>query len=326
MNEADAPRPLGFLALLRQLERDAKGKPRIGKNTTLAQEIATIGQDPFLAFPHSDMSDIRKDKSGRPDLRNQIIGFFGPHGALPLNTTEEVLRWAQSGDLAFVKFTDIFATRFQQLFFRAWSDARAITQFDHADDNRFTRYLGALIGVGTDAWQDDDGAVNTRQLALAALAVGRVKSPVKLQQMLRFDLDADIRVLEHEPTWIAFEPDSLSMLGQQGSTVGRDCFVGARAQTVNEKIRIDIRAKSLAEYRGLLPGGPAHARMMQIVNGYLGRTSEVTVSLSLPAEAFEPAVIGKSAELGWMASVPANTPPPPGTWLQGATYALGQAA
>lgn len=319
-------RPIGFLALLRRLEREGRGKPRIGKNTALKEEIVRIGQDPFLAFPHSDMSDIRKDKQGRPDLRNQIIGFFGPHGALPLNTTEEVLRWAQSGDLAFVKFTDVFATRFQQLFFRAWSDARAITQFDHEDDDRFSRYVGALIGIGTPAWQNRGNLSDINRLSMAALAVGRVKSPVRLRQMLRFDLKADISIDEHVPSWIAFEPDTLNRLGQQGSTLGRDCFLGARAQTVNDKIVIRIRAKTLAEYREFLPGGVSHTRMLDIVNGYLGRTFEVSVALSLPAEAFEPAVIGKSAELGWMASLKPEPAPPPGTWLPAATYALSQAA
>ncbi len=326
MTEHVEERPVGYLALLRKLERDADGKPRIGRNTTMAEEVATIGQDPFLAFPGSDMSDIRRDKAGRPDLRNQIIGFFGPHGALPLNTTEEVLRWAQSGDLAFVRFTDLFATRFQQLFFRAWSDARAITQFDHPDDDRFARYVAALIGIATPAWAERGEIPDANRLAMASLGIGRVKSPVKLQQMLRYDLGAAIGIDEHVPTWIDFEADSLSQLGQQGSTLGRDCFLGSRAQTINEKITIRVRAHTLAEYRDFLPGGAAHTRMLDIVNGYLGRSFEVAVALSLPADAFAPAVVGKSAELGWMATLTPEPPPPPGTFLTGATYTLSAAA
>ncbi|WP_373634951.1 type VI secretion system baseplate subunit TssG [Yoonia sp. SS1-5] len=320
------PRPVGYLALLRKLERESTGKPRIGKNTTLSEEVATIGQDPFLAFPASDMSDIRKDKAGRPDLRNQIIGFFGPHGALPLNTTEEVLRWAKSGDLAFVKFTDLFATRFQQLFFRAWSDARAITQFDHEDDDSFSRYVGALIGIGTPAWKDRGVLSDTKRYSMVSLGMGRVKSPVRLRQMLRYDLGADITLDEHAPTWIMFEADGLNRLGMQGSTIGRDCFLGSRAQSVNEKIVIRIKAKTLDEYRDFLPGGMSHTRMRDIVGGYLGRTFEVAVSLSLPSDEFEPAIVGKSAELGWMATLSPNPEPPPGTYLPGATYTLSDAA
>lgn len=295
---------VGFLALMRKLERQAQNKPRIGKNVSMKEEVVSLGQDPFLAFPKTDFSHIGTTKEGKPELRNQLIGFFGPHGALPLNTTEEVTRWVNAGDMAFVRFTDIFSTRFQSLYFRAWSDARAITQFDHTDGDRFSKYIGAILGKGTPAWQNRTEAVSdTNGLALASLAMGRVKSPMRLQQMLQYDLRSDIHVEEHVPTWISFEPDSMQMLGMQGSTLGRDCIVGARVQSVNEKIAIHIRTQTLDEYRTYLPGGRSYLRLRDIVAEYLNQTFEVDVALSLPADQMAPAVIGQSAELGWMASL-----------------------
>ena len=47
---------------------------------------------------------------------------------LPLNTTAEVQQWYLMRDEAFVRLADLFTNRFQQLFFRAWSDAHAISQ------------------------------------------------------------------------------------------------------------------------------------------------------------------------------------------------------
>ena len=138
-----APETYGFLAFMRVMERRGRGKPRIGKNATLREETVTVGQDPSLAFPESDISEITLDGK-RPQIRNNILGFFGPQGALPLNTTEEVKRWVDRGDRAFVSFTDLFATRFLQLFFRSWSDVRAITQFDHETGDRFRLYLAAF--------------------------------------------------------------------------------------------------------------------------------------------------------------------------------------
>jgi len=280
------------------------------------------------ALARTSFSDIDIAKDGKPELRNQIIGFFGPYGALPLNTTEEVARWVNDGDIAFVRFTDIFATRFQSLYFRAWADARAITQFDHDDGDRFSTYVAALIGKGTPAWQRRTQYVDDiNSLAMAPLAMGRIKSPLRLQQMLAYDLGADVHVEEHVPTWIMFEADSLNMLGMQGSTLGRDAIVGGRVQSVNEKIKINIRTKTLAEYRTYLPGGAAYLRLKDIVTEYLSQTFEVAVALSLPADQMAPAVIGQSAELGWMATLtpqdPANTPK---TYLPAATYQLHDAA
>ena len=188
---------IGYLAFLRRQERLAGEKPRIGENTTLKQETVTIGQDPFMAFAKSDMSRIEIGPGGKPEIRNQIIGYFGAHGALPLNQTEEALRWANNGDLAFVKFTDIFATRFQQLFYRAWANTRAITQFDHPTGDRFSDYVGSLVGIGNPANKNRDALEDINKLALAPLATGRVKSPVRLRQMLRQDLDANVEVEEH---------------------------------------------------------------------------------------------------------------------------------
>ncbi len=317
---------IGYLNYLRRIEQAGAGKPRIGKSTALKQETVAIGQDPFMGFPQHDFQRITQHKRGVPEVRNHIIGFFGAQGALPLDITEETYRWVRNGDMAFVRFTDIFATRFQQLFYRAWSDSRAITQFDHPDGDRFATYVGALLGIGTPAYRDRDDLEDLNKLALAPLAVGRVKSPKKLQQMIEADLGADVWVEEHVPVWIAFEEDAQNALGMTGSTLGQDTYLGARVQSVEEKIVIHIHTPTLAEYRAFLPGGESYTRLHDIVAWYLGVALEVSVSLSLPAGEVQLAEVGKSAELGWMAVMPSNDPPAPDEPVQGATYALTDAA
>jgi type VI secretion system protein ImpH len=312
------PDQFGFLALMRVMERKAHGRPRIGKNATLKEEIVTIGQDPSLSFPVSDLSDVAL--GAKPVIRNNILGFYGPQGALPLNTTEEVRRWLDRGDRAFVAFTDVFATRFLQLFFRAWSDVRAITQFDHETKDRFRDYLGALMGMGTPACHNRDVLPDINKIYLAPLAMGRVRSPKKLEQMIEIDLGATVRIDEHQLSWMVLEPDNTNRLGQIGSTLGRDMYLGARVPTVNDKIRITLRTRSLREYRDFLPGGALHARLHALVRWYVGRSVDVDVALSIPAHEMPPAVLGKSTELGWVASL---APPAHRQGLiPGASYAL----
>ncbi|MFM2388918.1 MAG: hypothetical protein RLZZ437_473 [Pseudomonadota bacterium] len=314
----NAPDSYGFLALLRLMERKSRGKPRIGKNTTLKEEALTIGQDPSLSFPTHDVSAI--ETGARPVVRNNILGFYGPQGALPLNTTEEVRRWLDKGDKAFVAFTDVFATRYLQLFYRAWSDARAITQFDHEDGDRFRHYVGSLIGMGTDGFQGRDVFPDINKVYLAPLVIGRVHSPKKLEQMLEIDLRADVHIEEHCLSYMVLEPNDRNRLGQSGSTLGRDMYLGARVPTVNDKIRLNLRTRNLKEYRDFLPGGALHARMQAIVRWYLGRSVDVDVQLSLPADQMPAAVLGKTTELGWLASLapPANRR----GLVPGASYAL----
>jgi len=174
----------GLLSLLRRLERNAPDKPRIGYSQRVRDDIVKLGQDPFLAFPTREVSASDLD-GPQASVRSPVLGFFGPHGALPLHTTEEVLRWVDAGDEAFVAFTDIFATRFLQLFYRAWANARPIVQFDHASDDRFQKYLLSLVGLGTESYGDQATIPDTFRLSYTSLFLGRVKSPRRLQQTLQ---------------------------------------------------------------------------------------------------------------------------------------------
>ncbi|WP_165352810.1 type VI secretion system baseplate subunit TssG [Loktanella sp. IMCC34160] len=309
----------GYLSLLRVLERRAQGKPRIGRSRRTRDEIARMGQDPFLAFPDSDLSAVDVSKSP-PVVRPRFLGFFGPFGALPLNTTEEVFRWTETGDRAFVEFTDIFATRFLQLFYRAWADTRSITQFDHADDDRFQKYLLTFAGLGTPAYRNQSPFPDTLRLGYSGLSTGRVKSPTRLRQMLEKLLKTDIRVEEMVPGWMEFEPDGLARLGMQGSTLGQDIHLGSRIQSIGEKIRLHIRTRTLDAYRRFLPGGPDHAHLEMMVLSYLGVAFEVDVAVWLPQSQVEPAKLGTSVQLGWMACVA----PPGGSdaLVQGTNYRL----
>lgn len=321
-----APPDAGLLALLRHLERESPEKPPIGRAARLRDDIVRIGQDPRLAFPAGDFSAPHETGSrgeGRRDkgLRTQVLGFFGPQGALPLNTTEEVARWLDGGDDSFVSFTDILATRFQQLFFRAWSDAHAISQFDHPGSDRFNGYVAAIAGVGTPAYRDHDGLNDIARLPMVSLFGGRVRSPVRLRQMIETHLGVPTEVEEHVPYWMEFDAADTSALGQRGSSLGRDMYLGARVQSVGEKIRLHLRTASLSDYRRFLPGQPGYQRLADIVFWYLGKTFVVDIALSLPAREVEPAALGKSASLGWMAALaPANDDPD--AYVTAASFAL----
>lgn len=314
----------GLLALLRRLEREAKGKPRIGRNHRLKDEIAALGQDPSLSFPGSDFSSVSIDAKGKADLRSNFLGFFGPQGALPLNTTEEVARWVDSGDESFVKFTDIFTARFLQLFFRAWSDSHAISQFDVPEEDRFQTYIGALGGVGTPAFRKRDRVEDVTRMPMVSLVAARVKSAVRLRQMIEHHLGAEVTVEEHVPGWLDFEENDQSKLGQQGSSLGRNTYLGARLQSVGEKVCLHIRTTTLEEYRSYLPGGTAHAQLCDLVFWYLGKSIDVAVNLSLPSSEVAPAKLGETTELGWMAALTPKTDA--GGFVSAATFTLDTAA
>lgn len=291
----------GFLALLRRLEREAEGRPRIGRSARLRDEVVDIGQDPQLAFAAEELSRPENAEK-RPAIRANFMGYYGPQGALPLNTTEEVLRWQQEGEEAFVRFTDIFATRFFQLFFRSWSDSHAISQHDRPEEDQFGKYIASVAGIGTPAFLDHDSFPDIARLPLVSIFGGRVRSAVRLRQMLTSYFRLPVEVQEHVPTWLEFEADEQRGLGSGGS-LGRDMYLGSRLQSVNEKICIHLHLPDAETYENFLPGRARHRRLADLVFWYLGRSYEVDLALTLPPPAVPAAQLGQTVSLGWLAAM-----------------------
>ena len=313
------PTDFGFLALLRDIERSQPKRPRIGRNATLKDEQVRLGQEPFQAFPNANITQVQERSDGRLRVRSNFLGYFGPQGALPLNVTAEVRQWYLQRDDAFVRLADIFTNRFQQLFFRAWSDARGITQFDHAGDDRFQNYLGAFVGLAQPSLRGRGTVRDVDRLPLVGLVMARVKSPARLKQLLEAVCHTTITVDENIPVWLPLETSDQSRLGAVGSSLGRDCRLGSRVQSVNEKIRVCVRTETLVEYQSYLPGGKNFVRLTELLFSYLGHETEVDIAPSLPADQIKGAILGKGVALGWTGWM-APPKPEPGSYRNDAAF------
>ena len=295
------PYRFDLLALMREFERSEPDKPRIGKAQVTSQEIVRLGQDPFLDFPASNLDGYEEEPGKTPNIRSRFLGFFGPQGALPLATTLEAYHWMRRRDDAFVRFVDIFTIRFIQLFFRAWADARPISQFDRPEDDRFFAYVGSMIGIGTAPYRDRDRVPDIAKLPFAGLLGARVKSASRLEAALRGVLGVDVRIREREGMWLDFEDSDLTRIGTSGATLGQDTYLGARVYSINDKAVIELRARTAEEYDALLPGGTMFARLADMVAFYLGDTVDFDVEVALPRRFQRPAQMGVSGQLGWNA-------------------------
>lgn len=300
------PHLFDLFRVLREFERSTPHKPRIGDSTTLAQDIVVMGQDPFVDFPSATIKKMDVTAKGTPRLYTQFMGYFGPQGALPLNTTLEAMSWLQR-DPSFARFADMFANRFQQLFFRAWADARPIAQHDRPSDDKFMRYVGAFSGIGTAAYAERDAVPDLAKLAYSGLASSRIKSARRLMQLLRGVTGLDVWILERIGSWLSFEPDARTALGAKGSSLGQDTVLGVRAFSINDKFRIVLKAETLEQYKSMLPGGAVARRVADLVFYYAGHRFEYDVELQLPAKLAPATRLGVSGQLGWTAWV---APPP----------------
>jgi type VI secretion system protein ImpH len=306
---AARPQIYDMFKVLREYERTYKEKPRIGDATVVEDEIIVPVQDPFMEFADTNITALDSTSRGVPRLHTRFLGYFGPHGALPLSTTLEVYDWFRHSDPSFVRFADIFAIRFLELFYRAWADAKPIAQHDRPKDDRFAGYVGVFSGIGTRAFGSRDSLPDIAKLPYSGLAGARVKSARRLSQLVRGALKLDATIIERIGSWLVFEPSDVMAVGQNGSALGVDAVLGVRSYSIGDKFRINIKTTSLEQYRSLLPGSMLAEQLADLVFYDIGYRYEYDVELSLPARLAPPTRLGESAQLGWTSWVAPPTEP-----------------
>lgn len=295
----DEPWRFDFYAVLRRLERSFRDRPRIGEVATKREDYVALGEQAFLDFPASTISDADRDLQGRLRLFVKFLGLLGPQGALPLATTEESYHWQLARDDAFPRFLDILNHRFLQLFYRAWADARPVAQHDRPDLDRFAAYIGSMIGVGSKPYLDRDSVPDAEKLAHAGLLGAQAKSASRLQRFLAGLFKADVEIEQFLGMRLVFDEADRTRLGGAHCTLGADALLGASVYSVEDKFRVKIVARDLEQFERFLPQGDRCEKLADAVFLHLGEQFEWDVELALPVGEVKPVRLGQSGRLGW---------------------------
>ena len=294
----DPPRH-DFFLVMRRLEALSKDKPRVGDSAARRQEYVKLGQNPFLAFPASTISDAKRADNGELQLLVRFLGLLGPQGALPLALTEEAYHYILANDEALPRFLDIFNNRFLQLFFRAWADARPIAQHDRPDADRFEVFVGSAIGLGSDVYRNLDSVPDIAKLGFAGLMSPAAKSASRLRDLIAGLFGVKVQIDEFVGMRLVLDPDQRSRIGGANANLGRDMMLGAGVYSVQDKFRLRLFAPTLEKYQEFLPTGELSRKVAEMVFFYAGAEIDYDVELALPAGEAQPMRLGKSGQLGW---------------------------
>lgn len=288
-----------FFDALRRLERSNTDKPRIGESDSVEDEYVLVGQDPSADFPTSNICRVDEDSHGRLRVFVRFLGLLGPQGPMPLETTIEAQNWAQMRDDSFARFLDILNHRFLQLFFRSWANARPVAQHDRPHDDRFSDYVGSLIGIGTNPYKAKDSISDLAKLRYAGLLGPQVKSAARLRDFVSDLFGIDVAIEEFVGTWLELEDAECSRIGRGMSTLGTDVMLGSSAYSVQDIFRIRIITKDLDQFCSFLPSGDLCMPLADAVYFYLGEQLDYEVELALPAKSTSPVQLGQAGQLGW---------------------------
>jgi type VI secretion system protein ImpH len=300
LEEASAePWRFDFFAAMRLLERTHGQQPRIGDSAALREEYVALGQDPYLEFPASNLTAVERLPSGRLRVLVRFLGLLGPQGALPLSTTEEAYQWNLMRDDAFPRFLDLFNHRFLQLFFRTWADARPIAQHDRPREDRFVAYIGSTIGLGSGIFHNLDSVPDPAKLAFAGLIGAQARGASRLRGLIGGMFDVDVEIDEFVGSYLEFEPDQRTRLGEKNSGLGTDMLMGASVFSIEDKFRVRVYVEDMAQYVAFLPTGNFSEPLADLVFFYIGDQLNWEVELAIPTGKVEPVRLSKFGQLGW---------------------------
>lgn len=293
------PRAYHVFLAMRVIEARFGDAPRLGRSRRPRQDAVRLGQEPSMAFQPTAIAAFRQPQEGRPgQLVNLFFGLFGPHGPLPAHLTEYAReRLRNHRDPTFAAFADMLTHRPMSLLYRAWLTGQPAASHDRGENGDMERKVAALAGYMGHGLTRRDAMPDLAKRHFAGLLARGPRHAQGLAAMLASFFRAPVRLQQFVGSWLTLEPADRWALGGP-ATLGRSTSIGERVWSRDAKFRIRIGPLSLTEYRALLPGGAALARLAAVVRNHAGDTLDWDVNLVLRGDEVPPAVLGDNARLG----------------------------
>ncbi len=297
---AEEPYRHDFYDTLRRLECYFADKPRWGRALRPIDEPVRLGQEPDLRFAPAPLASFTSSEAGPPHLQVHLFGLFGPNGPLPLHLTEYARdRLRNAGDPTFSRFLDVFHHRFLAFFYRAWAQAQPHIQRDRPEDDRFTAYIGAFLGVAPAAFRGRDAVPDLAKLFHAGMLIRQVRNAEGLSAIVEHFFKVPARVREFVGHWMTLGSRERTYLGREGAGLGTTAVLGGTVWDRQHNFRLELGPLSLAQYERFLPGGTELAPLVAWVRQYLCFELAWDVRLLLRENEVPITALGRAGRLGW---------------------------
>lgn len=318
--------PAGFQAdffqTVRMLEQSQPGEPRVGHAMHPRAESLRIHQNADLDCAPATVERL-VETAESAILEQRFFGLLGPHGPLPLHTTEQVReRSRHQHDRATEAFLNVFNHRMATLFYRAWAAGRGAVQHDRPREDRFAEYLAALTGGMLsppaarlrEAEAESDGTAELRAYFTGRLAPAR-RNAEGLTALLQTVLKTAVEVRPFALHAMRLDADGRTRLGGDGppggsadgcnGVLGQSAVLGRRVADRAGKIEVCLGPLRPAQFAALVPGGADHDFLRRLVRGYIGPGLHCRVTLRLRGEEARSAILAGQGRLGvdgWLGS------------------------
>ena len=268
-------------------------------------------------FPASEIDALTPGKPGTPpEMTVNFLGLGGAFGPLPPPVTEQLLSRSRRGDTAGRDFLDIFNDRLIRLFYHVRAKhCPELTPGTPAESN-FAAYLFSMIGLGLPAMRRRLAFPERALLHYAGILAGAPRSLHGLARLLSGYFGIAVSEIRVAGRWLELDPSEQMRLGSSGrnARLGAEAVLGRRIWDEQSTIRIALGPLTLAQFKSLLPDGPAHRQLADLVAFYLETPLVPEYHLLLAPAEIPPARLGAGhgTKLGWLSFLAGKAQVAPG--------------
>ncbi len=297
------PAGLSFFQAARRVECGVPHKPRLGYATRSADDPIQFCQEPSLSFAPATLQRYeRPKKTAKPRLMVNFFGLLGPQGPMPLHVTDYIHdRELNHDDSTLARFLDIFNHRMICLFYRAWASNRQTVSHDRPDEDRFSAYIGSLIGIGLESFSNRDAVPDVAKLHFSGHLACQTRHAEGLRTILENYFGIKTFIREFVGQWITLPDIYKCRLGQSpdNAMIGVNAVVGSRVWDRQQKFRILMGPMNLEDYERMLPGNESYAQLKDWVRNFVGDELGWDLQLILKAAEVPTVRLGEAGRLGW---------------------------
>lgn len=309
-----------FFQAVRVLTAAAKAVPAPATGQAVLADLRLRSND-GLSFPARDIAAAERIRPRRSDgsaghgyaLHVNFLGLYGPSSPLPLYFSEQII--AGDDEAALLRdFLDVFNHRLLTLLWEAWKRSQLVAECTGRLDDAISARILSLFGLDRAAPPFRENNLYWTRMAQGAGGLTMsARSPAMLESILTAVFPGTrFRVEEFLPRKVTIPADQRARLGQAGSSLGRDIFLGEEVADRGGKMGLAIGPLDMKGYRSFLPGTVAFYRVLEVTGFAVKRPLDIAISLDLAEGEARPLRLGDpaTAQLGWTGWLGAPAPVP----------------
>jgi type VI secretion system protein ImpH len=321
----DEPFRVHFFQAVRLLQRMEADRKPVGYFVTPEGETLRFSSRTSLAFPPSEIYDLKRTESGQTSMTVEFMGLCAAISVMPAPYTEFLLARAREKDHVMEDFLNIFNHRMISFFYRGWEKYRFFIEYERTREDVLSNRVFDVLGLGTEGLRERGGIPDVAYLNYAGLLGRHVRSAASLEQILEDYFEVDVHVQQFAGAWRKLNPENQTCFsGNGGDTerLGVGVVAGDEVWDHHGRIRIALGPMPFKQYLKFLPGQEAYRELAAWLKFYSNGSYETEVQLVLAREDAPACELGSGGvmrpQLGlvsWLKTRPLDRDPADATYL-----------